>query len=86
VEPKNGIAKINLARAYVGAGKLDKARDTYIELLKLEPNNWDGLFELGKTYASLGDSANAKQRLSDLIKRNPSYERRAEAEKILAGL
>jgi Flp pilus assembly protein TadD len=55
-------------------------------LVKLDSNNWDALFELGKTYASLGDAANARQRLSDLLKRNPSYSRRGEAEKILAGL
>ncbi|MCX7656946.1 MAG: tetratricopeptide repeat protein, partial [Treponemataceae bacterium] len=75
-----------LARSYVGAGRFEKARDAYLELVKLDSNNWDALFELGKTYASLGDTANARQRLSDLLKRNPTYTRRGEAEKILAGL
>jgi tetratricopeptide (TPR) repeat protein len=86
VDPRNPTVRLNLARACVGAGDLVRARDAYRELLRVEPGNWDALFELGKTYASLGDSDSAKRSLEDLLKRNPAWPGRAEAERILAGL
>ena len=78
--------RLSLARAQVGAKNLSAARDVYKEVLGIAPRNWDALFELGKTYASLGDTINAKQRLEELIRQNPSYAERAEAERILTGL
>jgi hypothetical protein len=41
---------------------------------------------LGKIYATLGDAALAKRTLEDLLKRNPGYSGKEEAEKILGGL
>ncbi len=77
---------MNLARAYAGAGNLSSARDAYLALLEREPNNWDAVFELGKVYAALNDSANAGKYLSDLLKQNPGYAKKTEAEMILGAL
>jgi tetratricopeptide (TPR) repeat protein len=85
-EPNNGTVRLNLARALAGAGSLEQARDTYRETLRISATNWDALFELGKTYVSLGDSDQAKRTFEDLLKRNPNYSGKGEAEKILAGL
>ncbi|MCL2478998.1 MAG: tetratricopeptide repeat protein, partial [Treponema sp.] len=86
VDSGNLTVRLNLARALVGAGSFTEAADAYRQLISLAPSNWDAVFELGKTYVSLGDSAQAKRTLQDLLNRNPSYSGRAEAEKILSGL
>ena len=70
----------------MGAGNLASARTAYQEVLRVEANNWDALFELGKTCTGLGNTDEAKKNLEDLLKRNPSYPGRAEAERILTGL
>jgi tetratricopeptide (TPR) repeat protein len=86
VEINNPTVRLNLARACLGLGDLAKARDAYRETLRITPDNWDAVFELGKTCASLGEAEAAKKYLQDLLKRNPGYTAKAEAEKILAGL
>jgi FimV-like protein len=85
-EPNNSTVRINLARALAGSGDLPKARDAYLECLKLDTSNWDARLELGKTYISLEDSDSAKRSLQELIRGNPNYTGRAEAERILSGL
>ena len=65
---------------------MPKARDAYVEILKLAPATWDAMFELGKVYVSLGDAASAKKTLTDLLAKKPDFRSRAEAETILAGL
>jgi FimV-like protein len=81
-----GNRPLNLARALVGSGALDEARDAYLECLRLDTANWDARLELGKTYVSLGDRDSAKRSLQELISRNPDYTGKAEAERILSGL
>jgi Flp pilus assembly protein TadD len=58
----------------------------YREILRITPDNWEAILELGKTCASLGEADVAKGYLRDLLARNPSYPGNAEAERILAGL
>jgi tetratricopeptide (TPR) repeat protein len=82
----NGTVRLNLARAYVGAGNLTRARDAYGELLRIDPKNWDALFEIGQTCAGLEDAMAAKEYLGKLLKENPGYAGKAEAARILAGL
>jgi Flp pilus assembly protein TadD len=76
----------NLARAYAGAGDLEKAQSSYQALLRLAPDNWDAMYELGMTCVSLGKTNDAKRYLQDLINRNPNYSGKAEAERILRTL
>jgi FimV-like protein len=85
-QPDNLTVRLNLARALVGAGDLLRAKDAYQKLLGLCADNWDARLELGKTFVSLGDSDSARRSLLELLKRNPGYEGKAEAERILAGL
>ena len=66
--------------------RLDAAKDAYVALIKLDGSKWDAYYELGKLYASTGDSANAKKTLGDLVAKKPDYDKRAEVDQILAGL
>ncbi|HPG87081.1 MAG TPA: tetratricopeptide repeat protein, partial [Spirochaetales bacterium] len=84
--PRDATIRLNLARAYVQSGALPKARDAYIELLKLAPATWEAMYELGKAYLSLGDQASAKKTLSELLAKKPDFRARVEVETILSGL
>jgi tetratricopeptide (TPR) repeat protein len=85
-DPYNTTVRLNLARAFVGAGMLDRAVTAYREVIRIDPSNWDAVFEMGQTYAGLGDSAQARRTLQELLDRNPSYPGRNNAERILASL
>ena len=54
--------------------------------MKLDPSRHDASFELGKVYLSLGDAAQAKKVLTDLLVRKPDYAKRSEVERILSTL
>jgi Flp pilus assembly protein TadD len=77
---------LNLARAYTSAGDLAKAQNSYQAVLRLTPENWDAIFELGKIYVSLGMPDEARRQLTDLLFRNTAFHAKADAERILAGL
>jgi len=84
--PNDPTVRFNLARAYAGAGDLDKAQGSYLAVLRLAPENWDAMFELGKTCFTLGRNNDARRYLQDLISRNPNYSGKSEAENILGSL
>jgi len=77
---------MNLAMAYTSAGELSKAQNHYQAVLRLNPDNWDAIYQLGITCVSMGKPDEAKKYLGDLLRRNSSYSARADAERILAGL
>ena len=86
VENNHPTVHLNLARAYSGAGDLARARNSYLNVLRLVPDNWDAMFELAKTYIGLELPGDAGEYLSELVRRNPAFHGRAEAERLLAGL
>jgi tetratricopeptide (TPR) repeat protein len=86
VKQNDPVVRLNLARAYTGAGDLQKAQGSYQAVLRLTPDNWDAMYELGMTCITLGQNADAKRYLQDLVSRNPNYSGKAEAEKILRSL
>ncbi|HQG40772.1 MAG TPA: tetratricopeptide repeat protein, partial [Spirochaetales bacterium] len=62
------------------------ARDTYVELIKLNPSSWDAMYELGKLYITMGDKENAKKVLTELLAKNPDYAKKSEVQSILSSL
>ena len=81
--PKDADVRANLAAAYVSANLPEKARDTYIEVIKLDSDRWDAYYELGKLDVSLGDKAAAKSVLQDLLKKKPDYPKASEVKSIV---
>jgi len=86
VRNNDAMVHFNLARAYAGAGDLQKALTSYQSVLRLAPDNWDAMYELGMTCITLGHNTDARRYLQDLISRNPNYSGRMEAERILRSL
>jgi len=82
----DATVRFNLARAYAASGDHLKAQSSYQQVLRLAPDNWDAMYELGMTCVKLGLSSEAKQYLQDLISRNPNYSGRSEVESILRSL
>jgi thioredoxin-like negative regulator of GroEL len=54
-------------------------------VLRLDPDNWDAMLELGMTFVSLGRPDDARRYLGDLLRRNSGHSGSGEAERILAG-
>jgi tetratricopeptide (TPR) repeat protein len=72
--------------AYTSTGALAKAQNSYQAALRLDPDNWDAIFEMGKTCISLGMKEDARKYLEDILKRNPNYRNKSEVERLLSGL
>ena len=55
--PQNAVVRMNLAKAYFSANRIDAAKDAFGALIKLDKSQWDAYYELGKLYATTGDAA-----------------------------
>ncbi len=86
LSPRDTTVRLNLARSYVSAGKTADAIATYSEIIKIDPKMWEAWYGLGQLQASSGESAAAKKTLGDLLSKNPSYDKKAEVQKILSRL
>jgi tetratricopeptide (TPR) repeat protein len=78
--------RYNLGLAYTGAGNYPEARDTFRQLLKMDPSFWDAYYDLGKILVTLQDKSGAKAILQELLAKQPNYPKRKEVEKLLASL
>jgi len=64
----------NLALCYEGIGNFVKARDYYIEALKLDTNNVNALGGLAANYLKTGDKKKSIENYRKILKINPSDE------------
>ncbi|MGQ9800642.1 MAG: protein kinase domain-containing protein [Candidatus Saccharicenans sp.] len=73
LRPGYWVALSYLGLFYFYQGRLEKARDIYQEVVRVTPDNINGLNNLGGTYFKLGDDLRAEQMFerSNAIKRNP---------------
>ena len=62
------------------------AQETFLELIKIAPTYWDAYYQLSLILIAQGDKENARIFLETLLKKNPSYEKRAEVESKLSQL
>ncbi|MBI3239422.1 MAG: tetratricopeptide repeat protein, partial [Flavobacteriia bacterium] len=59
--PKNEELMLNLGNAYGASGQFDVAKETFLELLAINPNNKQAMQFLSMTYQRLGDGVNAQK-------------------------
>ena len=70
---KNADAAFNLGKCYAGLKNYDKAIETYLLTLQIEPNDKYSFYELGLCYASLADTKNALKYYSKAIDQDQNY-------------
>ena len=61
----------NLGVALDAAGKVDKARETFVQALALQPENIDAKLNLGNLYRKTGQLTDAAQQYSEALELNP---------------
>ena len=57
-----------------------------MELVKIDPAYWDGYYQLALVLIKEGNNEMARSFIDTLLQKNPDYEKRAEAESLLAKL
>jgi tetratricopeptide (TPR) repeat protein len=82
LDPGNNVVRSNLAQTFAGDGQYDNAKTTYLELIKLDNNNWDAYVELAKVCMSLNDNTSAEKYLLYVQSKQPAY-RKTEVDKLL---
>jgi tetratricopeptide (TPR) repeat protein len=71
IDPKSPDAKINLAKTYFVAGRLDEARPLYEELVKSEPDNARYRIQAAQVASAQKKYADAVAHLAEVAKANP---------------
>jgi tetratricopeptide (TPR) repeat protein len=85
LEPKNNAVRSNLAQTYAGDGQFDNAKTTYLDLVKQDPQAWDGYVELAKVCMSLNDNASAEKYLVYVQSKQPEF-RKDEVSSLLSAV
>ena len=70
--PQNTVVRMNLAKAYFAANRIDAAKDAYNALIKLDKSQWDAYYELGKLYATMDDGTTLKEYWAISSRRSPT--------------
>ena len=86
LDPSDTTARFALGLVYVETGRDFEAKKVFAEILAINDKQWDAYYHYGKLLIKEGDIVNAKKILSELISKNPNYEKRNEVEQILQGL
>lgn len=73
LKPKDVTVKENLAKAYAEAGQNDNAKETYKEVLNMNPQNYDAYIEIAKVCIALKDTISAEGYLTALQNKKPEY-------------
>jgi tetratricopeptide (TPR) repeat protein len=83
VTPGSGIARYNLGLAYMENNQLADAEQILVELIKVDAKYWDAYLKLAQVMVNEGNQAGAKTLLDSLLQKNPTYENRDEAQRLL---
>ena len=57
------------------------AKNTFADLVSFSPAFWDAYDKLGRLYYADGDKEAASKIFEELLRKNPSYEKKDEIEK-----
>ncbi len=73
VQPDSGIARYNLARALLEAGRVDESIGSFERAVELDPNNVKYLQDAGAAHARLGRYAEAESYWTRILRRLPDH-------------
>jgi tetratricopeptide (TPR) repeat protein len=83
VDPKNPEARLELGRALFDTGDVKGAIRETEALLKLDPANLDGMYNLGAIYGNLGQTDRAREYWRQAAAINPDSESGRRAKEAL---
>ena len=83
IDPRNPVARFNMARIYHGLGDMQHAEDILHSLVDDNPNNLDARLRLGALYLELGRLNDAVHEFEDIIIRGKETAQAQEAAKLL---
>jgi tetratricopeptide (TPR) repeat protein len=72
------IKKLTMAEKFIESGEIDKAIESYKEIIKLNPANFETYQKLGELYAEKGDKASAQEyyrKIVDIYFKNRLYKK-----------
>ncbi len=87
MQPNDTLTRNKLGMVYLRQNKLDKAKEQFLEILKIDPRNFDALDSLGIVSVRLGDFRGAVQWYIAALKirNDPGCRQRFEAAKAKLG-
>ena len=83
IDPRNPVARFNMARVYHGLGDMQDARDMLHSLVEDNPNDFDARLRLGALYLELGRLNDAVHEFEDIINRGKETAQAQQAAKLL---
>ena len=83
IDPRNTVARFNMALVYHGLGDMQDAQDILNSLIEENPNNLDVRLRLGALYLELGRLNDAINEFEDVIKRGKETAQAQQAAKLL---
>jgi tetratricopeptide (TPR) repeat protein len=84
--PTAATTRYNLGLAHAELGRDAEAKQDFLDVLKIDPAYWDAYLKLARLLVKEGDKQSAKSFLQTLLDKNPRYEKRDEATKLLGQL
>ncbi len=84
MQPNDTLTRNKLGMVYLRQNKLDKAKEQFLEILKIDPRNFDALDSLGIVSTRLGDFRGAVQWYTEALKvrNDPGCRQRFEAAEV----
>jgi cytochrome c-type biogenesis protein CcmH/NrfG len=81
----DAVVRTELGRAYYHAGDADNALAEFRNVLKIDPNNANAMYNIGMIeWQNKSDAEAAIVAWRQLLKKNPNHPRRAEIENLIA--
>ncbi|RMD80163.1 MAG: tetratricopeptide repeat protein [Gammaproteobacteria bacterium] len=83
LSPRDPVARLNLAAAYRGLERYERAEDLLLGILQDQPDNLDARLRLGALYLETGRPAQAAQALEEVVDRAPGSAQAEQARDLL---
>jgi tetratricopeptide (TPR) repeat protein len=81
--PTAVATRYNLGLAYAELGRDAEAKQSFQDVVRMDPAYWDGYLKLARLSIKEGDRESARSLLKTLLERNPRYEKKDEAASLL---
>jgi tetratricopeptide (TPR) repeat protein len=84
--PTATATRYNLGLSYAELSRDGEAKQAFLDVVKIDATYWDAYLKLARLLVKEGDKQSAKSFLQTLLEKNPRYEKKDEATKLLGQL